>query len=67
MKTKDIEGNVKTCTKCKREMNGNNCSTHSESLSVQPCYYCHLQEAHIVPWDSKKDDGEAIVGDGGKV
>lgn len=67
MKTKDTEGNVKTCTNCKREMNINNCSTHSESLSVQPCYYCHLQESHITPWDNNKDDSTAIVGDGGKV
>ncbi len=66
MKTKDTEGNVKTCTKCKREMNGNNGGHAEWSLSVQPCYYCHLQEAHIVPWDNK-DDGEAVIGDGGKV
>jgi hypothetical protein len=66
MKTKDTEGNVKTCTNCKRDMNSNNCTTHSESISVQPCCYCHLQEAHIVPWDNK-DNGEAVIGDGGKV
>jgi hypothetical protein len=47
-------------------MNSNNCSTHSESISVQPCYYCHLQETHIATWDNK-DDGEAVIGDGGKV
>lgn len=66
MKTKDTNGNVKTCNTCKKEMMDNHCSTHSESVIVQPCYYCHLQEAHIIPWDNK-DDGEAVIGDGGKV
>ena len=61
-KTKDQEGNVKTCNTCNREMNGNHCETHSESLSAQPCYYCHLIESHVSEWgDDKNTDKEIPV------
>jgi hypothetical protein len=66
MKKKLPDGTFEKCPDCKKEFSSNECETHATNRQ-QMCYFCHLQQEHLVEWKDDKPNDKAELGDGGKV